>query len=104
MSSRPSKHTRLRLPRKLPSASDVDPGSELLADDDSLDTPDASGREYEVGYGRPPKHTRFKPGESGNPKGRAARSRNVKTIVKQVLDEPMSVREGSRVRKVTRFE
>ena len=24
----------------------------------------------DVGYGRPPKHTRFKPGQSGNPKGR----------------------------------
>lgn len=23
-----------------------------------------------VGYGRPPAHTRFKPGQSGNPKGR----------------------------------
>jgi hypothetical protein len=27
-------------------------------------------REFEVGYGRPPLHTRFKPGQSGNPKGR----------------------------------
>jgi hypothetical protein len=24
-----------------------------------------------VGYGKPPKHTRFKPGKSGNPRGRA---------------------------------
>ena len=27
-------------------------------------------RGYEVGYGKPPKHTRFKKGQSGNPKGR----------------------------------
>lgn len=27
-------------------------------------------RRYEVGYGKPPKHTRFKKGQSGNPKGR----------------------------------
>ena len=26
--------------------------------------------DYEVGYGRPPKGSRFKPGQSGNPKGR----------------------------------
>jgi hypothetical protein len=26
--------------------------------------------EYEVGYGRPPKHTQFQPGQSGNPAGR----------------------------------
>ncbi len=24
--------------------------------------------DYEVGYGRPPAHTRFKPGQSGNPR------------------------------------
>lgn len=27
-------------------------------------------RDYEVGYGRPPKHSQFKKGQSGNPKGR----------------------------------
>lgn len=27
-------------------------------------------RRYEVGYGKPPEHTRFKKGQSGNPKGR----------------------------------
>jgi len=31
---------------------------------------------YEVGYGRPPARTRFKPGRSGNPKGRPKGSRN----------------------------
>jgi hypothetical protein len=31
---------------------------------------------YEVGYGRPPARTRFKPGHSGNPKGRPKGSRN----------------------------
>ena len=34
------------------------------------------GREYEVGYGKPPKSTRFEPGRSGNPKGRRKGSRN----------------------------
>ena len=39
---------------------------------------------YQVGYGRPPLHSRFKPGQSGNPKGRPKQSRNLRTIVKQV--------------------
>jgi hypothetical protein len=26
--------------------------------------------DYEIGYGRPPRHSQFKPGQSGNPKGR----------------------------------
>jgi hypothetical protein len=29
-----------------------------------------ANNDYEVGYRRPPKHTRFKPGQSGNPLGR----------------------------------
>lgn len=31
-----------------------------------------SNTDYEVGYKKPPKHTRFKPGQSGNPRGRGA--------------------------------
>jgi hypothetical protein len=36
----------------------------------------AAGPEYEVGYGKPPVKTRFKPGQSGNPGGRAKGSKN----------------------------
>lgn len=35
--------------------------------------PTGYGGGYEVGYGKPPKHTRFKPGQSGNPAGRKPR-------------------------------
>jgi len=31
---------------------------------------------YEVGYGKPPAHTRFRKGQSGNPRGRTKGSRN----------------------------
>ena len=31
---------------------------------------DKDKRDYEIGYGKPPKQTRFKPGQSGNPRGR----------------------------------
>jgi hypothetical protein len=34
---------------------------------------DVEDEPYQVGYGRPPKHTRFKTGKSGNPKGRPKR-------------------------------
>jgi hypothetical protein len=44
---------------------------------------------YAVGKYRPPLHSRFKPGQSGNPKGRAKQSRNLRTIVNQVLSEDM---------------
>jgi hypothetical protein len=32
--------------------------------------PDNQGKNSEVGYKKPPVHSRFKPGQSGNPKGR----------------------------------
>jgi len=43
--------------------------------------------DYEVGYGRPPVHARFRPGQSGNPKGRPKGSRNKRTaMAEQIFD------------------
>ena len=61
----------------------------------------ASGDDYEVGYGRPPKHTRFKSGKSGNPSGRPKGSRNVSTILTKALGRKVRVRDGERVRDIT---
>jgi Family of unknown function (DUF5681) len=49
-------------------------------------------------------HTRFKPGQSGNPKGRAKGSKNLKTLFHRILNEQVSLREGDRVRKVSKAE
>lgn len=59
---------------------------------------------YAVGYGRPPKDGQFKPGQSGHPQGRAPKSRNLNSIVKQVLDEKVELREGGRTRKMAVIE
>ena len=48
---------------------------------------------YKFGYGKPPKHSRFKEGQSGNPKGRPKGSRNFKTDVKEMLGAPVRLRE-----------
>ena len=64
----------------------------------------SEGGMYQVGYGRPPLHSRFKPGQSGNPKGRPRQSRNLRTIVKQVLSEDMQIREGGRLRRMSAME
>ena len=45
-----------------------------------------------------------RPGQSGNPKGRAKQSRNLPTIVKQVLSEHMQIREGGRLRRMPAME
>ncbi|MBM3270248.1 MAG: hypothetical protein FJZ01_21650 [Candidatus Sericytochromatia bacterium] len=54
-----------------------------------------------VGYGRPPAHSRFKPGRSGNPKGRPKGSRSLRGIAMRLLDEIVAVNRGGRVVKRT---
>jgi hypothetical protein len=49
-------------------------------------------------------HSRFKPGQSGNPKGRPKQSQNLRTIVKQVSNEQIQIREGDRPRRMSRIE
>jgi len=50
--------------------------------------------DYEVGYGRPPKHTRFQKGQSGNPKGRPKGRRNFATELEEVLEAPVPVTQN----------
>ncbi|MDJ1018499.1 MAG: DUF5681 domain-containing protein [Paracoccaceae bacterium] len=56
---------------------------------------------YDVGYGKPPKHTRFKKGQSGNPKGRPKGSRNFATDLDEVLSAPMTVIKNGSPKKVS---
>lgn len=53
-------------------------------------------RDYEVGYGKPPKATRFKPGDRGNPRGRPPGSLNLTTIIEKALTQKLSVRKGDK--------
>jgi phage terminase large subunit-like protein len=61
-------------------------------------------RSYEVGYGKPPEHSRFKPGQSGNPKGRKPGSKNVMTVLEETLFSPVKVRENGKVRRVSAIQ
>jgi Family of unknown function (DUF5681) len=58
--------------------------------------------DYAVGYGRPPKHTRFQPGQSGNPKGRPKGTINLKTDLMEELSERISVSEGGKSKKLSK--
>jgi hypothetical protein len=53
---------------------------------------------YEVGYGKPPTHTQYRPGQSGFPAGRRKGVRNLKTDVRRTLTMSVKVREGGRTR------
>lgn len=52
-------------------------------------------KSYEVGYRKPPEKTQFKPGQSGNSKGRPKGTKNLKTDLKEELNEPVSFRENN---------
>ena len=43
--------------------------------------------EYEVGFCRPPKATRFKPGQSGNPVGRPKGVMNIDTLIDAIINK-----------------
>ncbi|GGC71088.1 hypothetical protein GCM10011504_56050 [Siccirubricoccus deserti] len=59
---------------------------------------------YKVGYGRPPEHTRFRKGQSGNPKGRPKGAQDLGSIFQRLLGEVVNVREGERSRTMTKGE
>jgi hypothetical protein len=59
---------------------------------------DRKGHGYDVGYGRPPTHGQFRPGQSGNPAGRQKGVRNLATDVKRMLSMPVKVKENGRSR------
>jgi hypothetical protein len=70
--------------------------------DDNADR--ASFPSAKVGYGCPPEHSQFKPGQSGNLSGRAKGSQNFKTLFNRILNEEISLREGSDVKKLSKAE
>jgi len=55
-----------------------------------------------VGYGRPPKANQFKPGKSGNPKGRPKGSLNLVNDLAAELSELITVREDGRTRRLSK--
>jgi hypothetical protein len=58
-----------------------------------------SKKEYDVGYGKPPVHSRFKPGQSGNIKGRKKKLLSVPDIVLEELNELQTIeKDGNRIR------
>ena len=60
--------------------------------------------DYEVGYGKPPRHTRFVKGRSGNPRGRPPGAKSFNTLLSDKLNEPVTVAENGRRRKISKRE
>jgi hypothetical protein len=58
--------------------------------------------DYAVGYGRPPKHTQFKPGHSGNRKGRPGGARSLKTDFQEESNERIRITSGGKSKLITK--
>jgi hypothetical protein len=61
-----------------------------------------SDGDEKVGYKRPPAHTRFKPGQSGNLKGRPKLHQNLETDLREELAERIPIRENGKQVRVTK--
>ena len=57
--------------------------------------------DYEVGYGKPPRQTRFKQGQSGNIQGRPRGSKNLDTLMSNALNDTVIINENGKRRKIT---
>ena len=62
------------------------------------------GKRTDVGYGRPPREHQFKPGQSGNKRGRPKGSKNEATMISELLNRRIEIRQNGNVRKITLLE
>jgi Family of unknown function (DUF5681) len=63
-----------------------------------------SRKGYPVGYGKPPKHTQFRKGQSGNPSGRRGWSSSFAVQLDKALKKLVTVKINGRARRITRQE
>jgi len=69
----------------------------------SKSSPEQEGEER-VGYCRPPVATRFRPGRSGNPRGRPKKARGLGAIVERAFGEEVEATENGQPTRMTKLE
>jgi hypothetical protein len=68
------------------------------------DGPNTANSDYEIGYRRPPKSGQFKPGQSGNPRGRKKREPTVTDRLKKELARKVPITEHGKRRSVAKLD
>ena len=76
------------------------PGNDLPRAVRAVVEPAGPDSDESVGYRRPPKHSRFQPGRSGNPRGRSPGVKSLSEIVRKIVGQKVTVTENGRVRRV----
>jgi Family of unknown function (DUF5681) len=62
------------------------------------------GTAQKVGRGNPPKHTQFREGTTGNPKGRPKGSKNLSTYIMEAARDHVTATVGGRTRKISKLQ
>ena len=60
--------------------------------------------DYQVGYKKPPEHTRFRKGRSGNPRGRPKRAERFARLARRTLNERIAIKENGERRVISKLE
>jgi hypothetical protein len=66
--------------------------------------PRPASDDNDVGYGKPPRTHQFRPGKSGNPKGRPRGAKSEATILQGLLQRRIGLSERGKTRRITLLE